>query len=123
MKKGLFVLFVLVMSLRVMYANECAEAHVQTPSAMGDVKEGFMISGHVIEKESEEDIPYASVLIVGTDRGTMSNEAGQFQFKNLAEGSYVLRVSAVGYKTLEKTNPTTPQLRPPQTQPLWCRHS
>ena len=70
---------------------------------MGDVKEGFMISGHVIEKDTEENIPYASVLIVGTDKGTMSNEAGQFQFKGLTEGTYVLRVSAVGYKTMEKT--------------------
>ena len=61
-----------------------------------------MISGHVIEKETEEDIPYATVLIVGTSQGAVSNEVGQFQFKNLAEGTYKLRVSAVGNKTLEK---------------------
>ena len=55
----------LVMGMQALFANE-------------HVKEGYMISGHVIEKATEENIPYATVLIVGTDRGTMSNEAGQF---------------------------------------------
>lgn len=89
MRKCLYVMIVLVMSMLRMFANN-------------PIHEGFTISGHVIEKDSEEDIPYATVLIVGTDNGTVSNEVGQFQFKNLAEGSYTLRVSAVGYKTLEK---------------------
>lgn len=66
------------------------------------IKEGYMISGHVIEKETEDNIPYATILIVGTDRGEVANEVGQFVFKNLAEGTYTLRVSAVGYKTMEK---------------------
>ena len=99
MRKCLFAVFAFVMSLQVVYAG----GPVKVPSVVSDVKEGYKISGHVIEKETEENIPYASILIVGTSKGTMSNEAGQFQFTGLAEGTYVLRVSAVGYKTLEKT--------------------
>ena len=107
MKKSLILLLAFVMGVQAMLANEITE----NPTANAHVKEGHMISGHVIEKDTEEDIPYASILIVGTDKGTVSNESGQFQFKNLTEGSYVLRVSAVGYRTLEKTitvvdNPT-----------------
>ena len=56
-----------------------------------------MISGHVLVKGSEENIPYATVLIVGSGQGTVSNEEGQFEFKNLPAGKYTLRVSAVGY--------------------------
>ena len=99
MRKVMFVLFMLALSMQVMVAK----GSVELLSANEHVKEGFMISGHVIEKHSEENIPYATVLIVGIDKGTMSNEAGRFEVKNLAEGSYVLRVSAVGYKTVEKT--------------------
>lgn len=99
MKKSLILLLTFVMGVQAMLANEITE----NPTANAHVKEGHMISGHVIEKDTEEDIPYASILIVGTDKGTVSNESGQFQFKNLTEGSYVLRVSAVGYRTLEKT--------------------
>lgn len=76
---------------------------MQTLLGNSPIKEGYMISGHVIEKETEEDIPYATILIVGSGQGTVSNEAGQFQFKNLEEGTYRLRVSAVGYRTLEKS--------------------
>lgn len=90
MKKCMFFMFALVMSVHVVFANS-------------PIREGYMISGHVIEKDTEENIPYATILIVGTDNGTVSNEAGQFQFNNLAEGSYTLRVSAIGYKTLEKS--------------------
>lgn len=66
------------------------------------IKEGNMISGHVVEKYSEENIPYATILLVGTDLGTTSNEEGQFAFRNLKPGKYLLRVSAIGYKTQEK---------------------
>ena len=76
---------------------------LQTVLGNAPVREGHMISGHVIEKHTEEDIPYATILIVGTGQGTMANEAGQFQFRDLAEGTYVLRVSAMGYRTLEKS--------------------
>ena len=75
---------------------------IQTVWANGPIKEGYTISGHVIEKDTEEDIPYATVLVVGTGKGSVSNEAGQFKITNLNEGKYTLRVSAVGYKTLEK---------------------
>ena len=90
MKKTLFALLALVMSAQALLAN--------TP-----IREGYMISGHVIEKNSEEDIPYATVLIVGVGTGTVSDESGQFKLTNLNEGKYTLRVSAVGYRTLEKT--------------------
>lgn len=86
-----------VLFAALMLVTSCCFLFASSP-----IKEGHMISGHVIEKETEEDIPYATILIVGTNQGTVSNEAGQFQFRNLAEGTYKLRVSAVGYKTLEK---------------------
>lgn len=70
--------------------------------AANPIREGNMISGHVLVKGSEENIPYATVLIVGSGQGTVSNEEGQFEFKNLPAGKYTLRVSAVGYKTQEK---------------------
>lgn len=70
--------------------------------AVTPVKEGNQIAGHVIEKDSEESIPFAAVLIVGTDLGTTSDEGGHFTFTNLKAGKYLLRVSSVGYITQEK---------------------
>ena len=66
------------------------------------IKEGNMISGHVIEDGTEENIPYANVLILETGEGTSSNEQGQFEFRKLRAGKYTLRVSAMGYTTMTK---------------------
>ena len=66
------------------------------------IKEGNMISGHVIEYGTEEDIPYANVLILETGEDTSSNEQGQFEFRKLRAGKYTLRVSAIGYTTMTK---------------------
>ena len=77
----------------------CMHLFVQ---AVNPIKEGNMIAGHVIVKGSEENIPYASILILETGSGTTSNEQGQFEFRKLPAGDYTLRVQVLGYKTQEK---------------------
>lgn len=71
--------------------------------AVNPIKEGNMIAGHVIVKGTEESIPFATVMILGTNRGAVSNEEGQFEFRKLAAGKYTLRVQVMGYKTQKKT--------------------
>ncbi|WP_431427111.1 TonB-dependent receptor [Bacteroides hominis] len=71
--------------------------------AVNPIKEGNMIAGHVIVKGTEESIPFATIMILGTNRGAVSNEEGQFEFRKLAAGKYTLRVQVMGYKTQEKT--------------------
>ena len=71
--------------------------------AVNPIKEGNMIAGHVIVKGTEESIPFATVMILGTNRGAVSNEEGQFEFRKLAAGKYTLRVQVMWYKTQEKT--------------------
>ena len=71
--------------------------------AVNPIKEGNMIAGHVIVKGTEESIPFATVMILGTNRGAVSNEEGQFEFRKLAAGKYTLRVQVMGYKTQENT--------------------
>ena len=71
----------------------------------GDVKpvrEGNTIAGHVIEKGTENSLPYATILIVETGRGTVSDENGDFIFTDIPEGVYTLRAQLLGYGTQEK---------------------
>lgn len=51
-----------------------AMASINAAIAANPIREGNMISGHVLVKGSEENIPYATVLIVGSGQGTVSNE-------------------------------------------------
>ena len=79
---------------QIILALMLAVAGIGAAVAANPIREGNMISGHVLVKGSEENIPYATVLIVGSGQGTVSNEEGQFEFKNLPAGKYTLRVSA-----------------------------
>ena len=66
------------------------------------VKEGNVIAGHVIEKGSEQGIPYAAVLIVESGEGTVTDAEGYFRFKKVPEGKYTIKVQVMGYTTQTK---------------------
>ena len=92
MKKNIVWLVLMVMGAMLnVYAGE-----------NNPVKHGNTIRGHVIEKYSEEHLPYAAILIVETGEGAVSDETGHFRFKNIPEGTYTLRVQLLGYATQEK---------------------
>jgi iron complex outermembrane recepter protein len=56
------------------------------------------ISGKVLN-ELIEPLPGASVVIVGTTTGTVSDLKGEFTLNNLKDGNYLLNVSFIGYET------------------------
>ncbi len=66
------------------------------------IKPGNRITGHIIEKGTENSIPYATIQIIGQEGGTVSDENGAFELKGLAPRKYKLRVKAMGYLTQEK---------------------
>ena len=61
------------------------------------VKEGNVITGHVIEKGTENSLPYATVIIVETGEGTVTDTDGYFKLKKVPAGKYTLKVNSVGY--------------------------
>ena len=92
MKKNILWLVLMVMGTMLnVYAGE-----------NNPVKHGNTIRGHVIEKYSEEHLPYAAILIVETGAGAVSDESGHFRFKDIPAGMYTLRVQLLGYATQEK---------------------
>ncbi|WP_455669413.1 TonB-dependent receptor [Phocaeicola sp.] len=89
--------YILLLALIVMGAGMNVYAEDVNP-----VKEGNVIAGHVIEKGTENSLPYAAVLIVETGQGTVTNEDGKFKFKNIPAGKYTLKVQLLGYETQQK---------------------
>ncbi|MEY4274364.1 MAG: hypothetical protein RL638_1312 [Bacteroidota bacterium] len=59
------------------------------------------ISG-LVQSASNEALPGASILLVGTVRGVQSNNAGQYILKGLKPGKYTIKVSFVGLQSAEK---------------------
>lgn len=58
--------------------------------------------GHVVNKTTNEHIPYITVSIKGTTLGTYTDKTGHYFLKNLPEGKYIVMVKGLGYKTIEK---------------------
>lgn len=56
------------------------------------------IEGLVLEESSKTPLPGATILIEETRKGYVSDESGRFSFP-IAEGSYTLTISFVGYKS------------------------
>ena len=59
------------------------------------------IFGHVLDKNSGEHIPYATVAIKGTTIGCAANSSGHYNLNNLPIETHTVVVSAIGYETIE----------------------
>ena len=57
------------------------------------------IYGHVIDKTTGEHLPYIVVMLKGTTIGVSTENTGHYMMRNVPEGSFVVEVSAIGYKT------------------------
>ncbi len=64
-------------------------------------KTDAMLFGDV--KSEGQHIPFATVSIKGTTIGTAADATGHFKMTNLPVGDQTVVISAIGYKTLEKT--------------------
>lgn len=62
---------------------------------------GIQIKG-TIKASKGEPVSYAHVVIEGTNKGTYTNESGEFILENCKAGNYNLKISAVGYKSIVK---------------------
>lgn len=58
---------------------------------------GQQIIGKLLDNASEP-VPFASVLLEKTSIGTLSDETGSFDLSGFSPGSYLLKITALGYQ-------------------------
>lgn len=58
------------------------------------------ISGKIIDQETNEPIPVATIRILNSDKGTVSDENGVFTLKNVCGRAVDFEVRFLGYKTI-----------------------
>lgn len=56
------------------------------------------VSGKVLNKNTNEPIPYANVMILGSSLGSSTDEKGYFEIKEVPVGFIRIVVSVIGYK-------------------------
>ncbi len=62
------------------------------------------IQGVVTNEDTKEPIPYADVIVIGTEMGSATDEQGNFYILNVRPGSYTVEVSCIGYQTKRVRN-------------------
>ena len=60
------------------------------------------LSGHVIDSETGEHMPYYSIILLNTRLGTTTDATGHYDLYNLKPGEYTVEASCVGYKSVKK---------------------
>ena len=80
------------------------------------------LSGQVRDSLTRAPLPFASVFLANTSRGTTTDAEGRYQLAGIAPGQYELGVSYVGYKlyrqtlTLSRTGAFDPVVAPAAQQ-------
>lgn len=62
-----------------------------------------VVSGKVIDAKSGEALIGASAILSGTSKGATTNVDGSFEISGVADGSYTIKVSFVGYEELSRS--------------------
>jgi iron complex outermembrane receptor protein len=62
----------------------------------------FTLKGRIKNAQDQSTLPNANVVIEGLLKSIASDLEGNYKFKNLKPGSYILKVSFIGFKTQTK---------------------
>lgn len=84
MNRLYFMVLTLIASVLIVSAHE---------SALTDAH----ISGHAVEKGSNEHLAFITIRLLNTTIGTTTDATGHYFLKNLPEGDYEIEASAIGY--------------------------
>jgi hypothetical protein len=78
------------------------------------IAQNFELKGRIVDSESQQFLDEVSVTLRGTAFGQMSVAGGNFNFKNIVPGRYVLSLNLDGY-----TEPKVqvPRFKKPLGQP------
>ena len=61
------------------------------------------IKGHIIDKSTNEHIPYVTITVKGTTIGTVADATGHFTMRNLPDDEFTIVAEFLGYKSVEYT--------------------
>jgi outer membrane receptor protein involved in Fe transport len=86
-----FLVFTLALSVMLLPA-------VIHSAATGQIK------GNVVDKDTGEPVVGASVIVVGTNRGAMTDLDGNYIITQMDPGKYAIRITSVQYREVEVTD-------------------
>ena len=82
---------ILLLALFILMPLFCGASERRHPEAS--------VHGHVIDRNTGEHVPFLVVSLKGTTVGTSTGDTGHYFLEHLPQGTFILQVSGVGYKT------------------------
>ncbi|WKN44172.1 TonB-dependent receptor [Tunicatimonas pelagia] len=79
----------------------CCYAHATQGRQFSDSC-AYEIRGSILDAETQQPIPFATVMIKNTRKGVEANKQGKFLLENLCKKEYTLVCSSVGYENYRK---------------------
>ncbi|MGA9293811.1 MAG: TonB-dependent receptor [Ignavibacteriaceae bacterium] len=62
------------------------------------------VYGRVINAQTKKAIPFANILVIGTNYGAATDDNGYYRIEKLPYNAYRIRASVIGYNTVIKTD-------------------
>ena len=91
----------IIFMMSLLYLSVGASAAVRAASPV-------RIVGQIVEKGTDNAVPYASIAIKGTNELITADEEGRFEWTTHQKGHLVVRIQAMGYVAKEQTFMVSP---------------
>jgi len=92
--------------------------------SLSTIAQTGIISGTLTDKETGgQPLPFANVLLKGTQKGSQTDFDGNYIITNVEPGTYTIEFSFVGYQTTEKVNETEAALLLDQKKAITIKQS
>jgi outer membrane receptor protein involved in Fe transport len=88
------------MSIRVLISGALAML-LCVPAARVEAGVTGNLTGKIIDINSKEPLPLVNVLVVGSGRGAVTNDKGEYSITGIGPGTYSIRASLLGYRPIE----------------------
>ncbi|MEO6632086.1 MAG: carboxypeptidase-like regulatory domain-containing protein [Mucilaginibacter sp.] len=62
----------------------------------------FSVSGKITNQQTGEALPGATISLSNPATNTVADAGGRYHFDNLKGGTYTVKVSFIGYRTISK---------------------
>ncbi len=105
-KRKTYLLFLTLLNLSILFVAD----------AYANEKEHFKIKGKVVQKSDNQPVPGASVIIEQLNKGTSTDENGEYEIVNIPKGKYTIKFVCLTYKDLVIEN--TDLTKSPTASPL-----
>ena len=61
------------------------------------------VTGRVVDADTGDPLAFSNVIVVGTERGAITDDSGRFTIDGLDTGTYSIKVSYIGFEDFQKT--------------------